>query len=104
MNETEVMQNKRPAGETPVRLTREGGDRVCVVQGYAEVIQVLTNETEVERTARAGTRPGQEFAGLPRWLALAMSRRQCEALRPGLERLASELAGAVMARGKGDLV
>lgn len=77
---------------------------MCVVQGYAEAIQVLTNDTEVERTTAAGTRHGQAFTGLPRWLAQAMSRYQCEALRPGLEHLASDLAAAVMARGKADLV
>jgi cytochrome P450 len=104
-----VTLSRRSTDEIPVRLTRQGDGQVCVVQGYAEVIQVLANDTEVERTGRVGTRPGQTFTGLPRWLAQAMSRRQCEALRPGLERLASGLASAVLARavlarGEADLV
>jgi cytochrome P450 len=103
-NETLFMASRRSTEEKPVRLTRQGGGRVCVVQGYVEAIQVLTNDTEVERTTAAGMRHGQAFSGLPRWLAQAMSRQQCEALRPDLERLASDLAAAVMARGKADLV
>jgi cytochrome P450 len=98
------MLSRRSTEEKPVRLTRQGGGRVCVVQGYAEAIQVLTNDTEVERTTAAGARHGQAFTGLPRWLAQATSRQQCEALRPGLERLASDLAAAMMTRGKADLV
>src|SRR5271154_3560493 len=102
-NGTLVMPSRRSTEEKPVRLTRQGGGRVCVVQGYAEAIQVLTNDTEVERTTAAGARHGQAFAGLPGWLAWCMSRQRCGGPGPGLEPFASDLAAAVMTRGKADL-
>ncbi len=76
----------------------------CEVKGYPEAVKVLTSDAEVERLTRAGTRPGQTFTELPRWLGLALSRNRCEALRPCLERLASDLAGAILARGEADLI
>jgi len=104
MDETLAMQSRLSKDEIPVSLTGEGDNQQCLVKGYAEAIQVLTSDSQVERLTRAGTRPGQTFTDLPRWLGLAMSRQRCEALRPYLERLASDLAGAVMARGEADLV
>jgi cytochrome P450 len=104
MDDTLAMQSRLTKDEIPVRLNGEGDSRQCTVKGYAEAIQVLTSDAEVERLTRAGTRPGQKFTELPRWLGLAMSRQRCEALRPGLERLASDLAGTVMTRGQADLI
>jgi len=98
------MLSRLSKDEIPVRLTGQGDSRQCTVKGYAEAIQVLTSDTEVERLTRVGTRPGQKFTELPRWLGLAMSRQRCEALRPDLERLASDLAEAVVAREQADLL
>ena len=104
MGETLVMQSRLSKDEIPVSLTGEGDSRQCEVKGYAEALQVLTSDTEVERLTRAGTRPGQTFTELPRWLGRALSRQRCEALRPYLERLASDLAEAVMVKSQADRV